>query len=86
MIVKQAKLSSKGQVTIPLEVRRALSLCEGDIITFEVDTQGQARLMTDSKVGAFANYAGILSEGKGLSAKDIVKDVKTQRGWLYSDL
>lgn len=37
MVVKQAKVTSKGQVTIPAEVRDALRLREGDTVTFEVD-------------------------------------------------
>jgi antitoxin PrlF len=32
-----AKLSSKGQATIPLVVRRALNLSSGDSIAFEID-------------------------------------------------
>ena len=81
MISKQAKVTSKGQVTIPLEVRTALRLREGDTLTFEVDDKGFARLKTEPKKGAFAKYAGSLSEGKGLSARQIVKDLKVERGW-----
>ncbi len=35
-----AKLSSKGQVTIPAEVRKALHLKTGDTLTWEVQSDG----------------------------------------------
>ena len=34
-----AKLTSKGQVTIPAEVREALGLKKGDILAFEVQAE-----------------------------------------------
>jgi AbrB family looped-hinge helix DNA binding protein len=38
---QSATLTSKGQVTIPVQVRRALDLHEGDQIVFEVE-EGEA--------------------------------------------
>ena len=35
MLLKMSKITSKGQVTIPVEVRRALGLDVGDTILFE---------------------------------------------------
>lgn len=81
MISKQAKVTSKGQVTIPLEVRTALRLREGDTITFEVDNKGQAHLKAEPSKSAFASYAGILSKNKNLNAKQIVKKLREERGW-----
>lgn len=37
-------ITSKGQVTIPVEVRRLLGLKEGDRITFVVDDQGAVQV------------------------------------------
>mgnify|MGYP001179675703 CR=1 FL=1 len=34
-----AKITSKGQVTIPAEVRRALGLKQGDVLAFEVQAE-----------------------------------------------
>ena len=42
MVTKQAKVTSKGQVAIPAKVREALRLREGDLVSFEVDSQGKA--------------------------------------------
>ncbi len=35
----QAKITSKGQVTIPAEVRKALGLKQGDMLAFEVQAE-----------------------------------------------
>jgi antitoxin PrlF len=40
------RVTQKGQVTIPLEVRRALGIHPGSDVEFEVDEQG-ARLVVD---------------------------------------
>lgn len=40
------RVTSKGQVTIPLEVRRALGIEAGSEVRFELDRDG-ARLLTD---------------------------------------
>jgi AbrB family looped-hinge helix DNA binding protein len=39
MLLKMSKITSKGQVTIPVEVRRALGLDVGDTILFEKRTK-----------------------------------------------
>jgi AbrB family looped-hinge helix DNA binding protein len=71
MIAKRSTITSKGQVTIPLEVRTVLRLREGDTVTFEVDDKGQIRLKTEHGKSAFASYASVLREDKDLSAKQI---------------
>ena len=40
------RVTQKGQVTIPLEVRRALGIQPGSDVEFELDDQG-ARLLLD---------------------------------------
>ena len=41
-----ATITSKGQVTIPAEVRRHLGIKTHDKITFVIDTEGEVRLST----------------------------------------
>ena len=36
-----AKMSSKGQVTIPADIRRALNVSQGDTLVWETTSQGQ---------------------------------------------
>jgi antitoxin PrlF len=39
-----ARVTTKGQVTIPAEVRKALDIGEGDNLLFEVVEAGEARI------------------------------------------
>jgi len=75
----QAKLSSKGQITIPREVRQALRLRQGDTVVFEVD-EGGVRLRPGHPSTVFQQYAGILRSGQGQTVKEIVAEVRRQRG------
>ena len=81
MFIKQAKITSKGQVTIPAEVRDALGLREGDTVSFEVDNQDQARLSAVRVGSPFARYAGALREDRGLDAEGVVAELRDARGW-----
>jgi antitoxin PrlF len=45
------RVTQKGQVTIPLEVRRALGIHPGSDVEFEVDEQG-ARILVDRERAA----------------------------------
>ena len=42
--MSSARVTSKGQVTIPLEVRRALKIDQGDDLVFEVTSERSAEL------------------------------------------
>ena len=41
---KHSRLSSKGQVTVPKEVREALKLEAGDIVVYEINDDATATL------------------------------------------
>jgi AbrB family looped-hinge helix DNA binding protein len=61
-------VTRKGQVTIPAEIRRALSLKEGDIVAWVMD-EGHVRLHRSGSV--VARTAGILkSEVPALSVEE----------------
>ena len=36
-----AKMSSKGQVTVPADIRRALNVSQGDTLVWETTSHGQ---------------------------------------------
>ncbi len=81
---KQAKITSKGQVTVPLEVRRILGVREGDKLLFEnlkMDNGETGILVrpvrTQSK---FAKYRGIGNPGIGPGRKGIADWIKELRG------
>jgi len=39
-----ARVKNKGQVTIPVEVRKALDIEKGDDVLFELDEDGEGRI------------------------------------------
>ncbi len=80
-VIKNAKITSKGQVTIPTEVRTALRLRKGDTVTFEVDEDGKTTLRPVRDKSVFARYAGAFNEGVGRTAKSISEQIQKDRGW-----
>lgn len=59
-----ATVTSKGQVTIPIEVRRHLGLEKGDRVAFVIDDEGSVELKTAKypTVASLAGAAGCLTE------------------------
>ncbi len=74
-----AKVTSKGQITIPREIRRLLRLQAGDTVVFEVDGDG-VHLRAPRPTSAFAKWAGIWREGEGLSIDEINAQIREMRG------
>lgn len=76
---QKATVTSKGQVTIPKAVRRALGIKEGDGLVFEVG-DGEARLRVVRKPVSFADYEGAWREGEGMSWEEVNAYVRDLRG------
>jgi antitoxin PrlF len=79
-LVKKSRVSSKGQVTIPIEVRKALKLREGDTVRFEVEGD-QVTVTLDAPEDPFAAWAGALRDGEGKTIEEIVAELREERGW-----
>jgi antitoxin PrlF len=78
----KAKVTSKGQLTIPKEVRRALGVREGDSLLFEVDEDDeQVRVRVERKPVSFADYEGAWREGEGMSLAEIEEYMRELRGY-----
>lgn len=77
---RKAKVTSKGQLTIPKEVRQALGLKEGDSVLFELEADGGARVRVVRRPVSFADYAGIWREGEGLSIRGVNAYMRELRG------
>ena len=77
---KQAKVTSKGQITIPREVRRRLGVKAGDRVEFEEDAKG-IRVKAVREESPFAKYAGIGNPGIGKGRKGIRKWMRELRGY-----
>jgi len=78
---KQSKITSKGQITVPIEVRRLLGVRAGDRLLFESDSNGvHIRPVRNDKESAFAKYAGIGNPGIPSGKKAINRWLREMRG------
>ena len=69
---KQARITSKGQITVPREVRRILGVQPGDGLMFESGEKG-IHVRPVHRKSAFSKYRGIGNPGirsgrKGIAA------------------
>lgn len=76
---KQAKITSKGQITVPVAIRRALGVGPGDVLSFEQDKSG-VRVRPVRTKSPFAKYRGIGNSGIGSGKKSINRWLRQTRG------
>jgi len=76
---KQAKITSKGQITVPVEVRRILGVRAGDRLLFESDSNG-VHIRPLRRQGVFEKYRGIGTPGIGSGRKAINRWLREMRG------
>lgn len=74
-----ARVTSKGQITIPSEVRRALALKEGDRVIFRVDGD-RAILARTPDLLSLAGSIAVPAEKRGVAWDDIVAETHRARG------
>jgi AbrB family looped-hinge helix DNA binding protein len=71
----KAKLTSKGQVTIPKEVRDRMGLRAGDEIEF-VRENGNYRLQRVVRESPFDEWVGFLEHLRGRDPDDVVEEMR----------
>jgi len=80
-----ARVSVKGQVTIPVEIRRKLSLKDGDKVVF-MEKSGEIILMNSNRL-AFEEFqrdmAGEAEKAELNSEQDVVDFVKEVRSKMW---
>ncbi len=59
MLREKSKITSKGQITLPVKVRRLLGVKEGDSVVFDVNETGEVLVRPDRGESPFAKYQGI---------------------------
>ena len=64
-----AKITSKGQITIPIDIRRKLGVKEGDKILF-VEEQGRIIMMNSSMDALRKAQAAFTGEAERLGLRD----------------
>jgi AbrB family looped-hinge helix DNA binding protein len=67
-----AKVTTKGQITIPAETRKALGIEQGDQLLFEVTQQDEARIRV-IKRGRLAELYGSLPPTRPYPGKEAVR-------------
>jgi AbrB family looped-hinge helix DNA binding protein len=76
---RQSKITSKGQITVPIEVRRMLGVKAGDRLLFESDGEG-VRIRPVRSQSVFSKYRGIGTPGVGSGRKAINRWLRKMRG------
>lgn len=75
-MIELSKVSAKGQVTIPLELRKKLQLTEGSKVAFITDDNGRIYLANSSLLAlkdVQTAFAGV-AEALGVKSEDEVAD------------
>ena len=68
-----ARVSSNGQITVPIEIRRKLNIKEGDKIIFLENANGEIILQNSSKIAI--QEAQVALKNVNVSEEDILQDV-----------
>ena len=76
---KKARITSKGQITVPREIRRLLGVGPGDSLVFEGDG-ARARVRPVRARSPFARYRGIGNPGIPSGRRAIVRWLRGLRG------
>ncbi len=74
-----AKLTSKGQITIPAEIRKRFGMRTGDRLTF-IGKGEELRVVREEQESPFAKYEGIGNPGIGSGRDAINRYVRELRG------
>jgi AbrB family looped-hinge helix DNA binding protein len=79
-----AKVTSKGQVTIPKEVRQALGVEPGDRVSFVLRSDGVVELV--ARTGSLLDLAGVLGERRlGVTVDDMDAAISAEADRRFSE-
>jgi AbrB family looped-hinge helix DNA binding protein len=71
----KTKVTSRGQITIPIKVRTSLGLKKGDEVEFETSGKGYL-LKKKAGVSPFDKYLGYLDSKKGNNPDSIIEELR----------
>ena len=78
-VQKQARITSKGQITVPRDIRNTLGVGPGDRLLFESDSRG-VRIRPVRAESPFEKYRGIGNPGLSPGRKAVRRWVRQLRG------
>ena len=70
-----AKVTTKGQLTVPLAVRKKLGVKPGDVLEF-IEADGEFRIRKVMKSSPFDKYVGYLKPEEGDNSDEIVRNLR----------
>ena len=70
-----AKITSKGQITLPKEVRQRLGIGPGDEVEF-VEENGKYMLTKKVRESTLAQYPGYLKPLAGSNTDEIIRELR----------
>jgi len=74
---RRATITSKGQITIPVAVRRQLGLRQSDLVEFDVDDGAAILRRAPNERNPFVAYAGALcTPTDGAAAEAWLRDLR----------
>ena len=76
---EEAKITSKGQITVPKRVRQSLGVETGDSVVFEV-RGGDVVIRPVRRENPFEKYRGIGNPGIPSGRDAILREIRTMRG------
>jgi antitoxin PrlF len=76
---KEARITSKGQITVPKAVRHALGLKPGDKVMFELEGEDVCVRPVRAQ-SMFARYRGIGNPGLASGRKAVLQKIRELRG------
>jgi AbrB family looped-hinge helix DNA binding protein len=74
-VIAVAKMTSKGQITVPKSIRDYLGLDAGDAVAFTCDEDG-ARIQRDVGASPFTRWRGYLKDLKGADIDRLVDEMR----------
>ena len=75
-----AKITSKGQITIPLQIRKALGVGTGDYLEF--NTKGSnVEIKPQPQANPFRQFRSAERTGKGKNLAMLQAESRAERGW-----
>jgi antitoxin PrlF len=76
----RAKVTSKGQITVPVEIRKSLGVKPGDTLRFEPREDG-FRVIRDADENVFEKWRGIGVPGIGPGREGVMAYMRELRGY-----
>ena len=86
MKLLKARVTSKGQVTLPKSLRDDLSIHEGDHIVFAVEAPSHASIRKLPKAGSSAGALKLLAKAKPISVEEMDEAIRQHMRKKYGYL